>query len=69
MNFTNGIILFRFYFLGGFVPRDPTLDGPFFESKYNNIYQPNNNAEMPAEQVSLPSITEPPKLVESGNLY
>lgn len=60
-----------FYFKGGFVPRDPILDGPFFESKYSSInYHPNRNPipeTQPEPQVSLPSITESPKIVENGN--
>ena len=57
---------------GGFVPRDPTLDGPFFESKYDGgVYHrrptDENVVEMHSEaQITLPSITEPPKIVENG---
>ena len=57
---------------GGFVPRDPTLDGPYFESSFNSVYHhqvPANTDTVSVGQASLPSITEPPKIVENGRLY
>jgi hypothetical protein len=58
-------------FVGGFVPRDPTLDGPYFESSFNSVYhhQTTDNSDIVSEeQAPLPSITEPSKIVENGKL-
>lgn len=55
------------------MPRDPILDGPFFESKYSSInYHTNRNPSPetePEPQVSLPSITESAKIVENGKFF
>lgn len=59
-------------YVGGFVPRDPTLDGPYFESNFNSVYhhQTTDNVDSASlEHAPLPSITEPPKIVENGEYF
>ncbi|KAL1140479.1 hypothetical protein AAG570_000411 [Ranatra chinensis] len=52
---------------GGFMPRDPTIDGPFYESKYDPSYSTSHSGvsqEITSETI-LPPITEPPKHYEN----
>lgn len=53
---------------GGFVPKEPLLDGPFYESKYDTVYHSSGAALGSANLGSLPAITEPFKTAEEGEL-
>lgn len=58
---------FKFYIPGGFVPREPVIDGPFYESKFGKPFSNHNKAHDHMSNAQLPPITEPPKLFEEGN--
>lgn len=51
---------------GGFVPRDPVIDGPFYESKFEKPFNQNEAQVEFTSETLLPPITEPPKLFEEG---
>ncbi|XP_014281973.2 uncharacterized protein [Halyomorpha halys] len=53
---------------GGFLPRDPIIDGPFYETKFEKPFINGNGdqIELTSETLQLPPITEPPKLFEEG---
>lgn len=51
------------------MPREPLLDGPFYESKYDAPYHTtgiNGIAVDITSETILPSITEQPKIHEDG---
>jgi hypothetical protein len=45
---------------GGFVPKEPLLDGPFYESKYDTVYHSSGTALASGSLGHLPAITKPP---------
>ncbi|XP_024082879.1 uncharacterized protein LOC106664958 isoform X2 [Cimex lectularius] len=52
---------------GGFLPRDPMIDGPFYESKFEGPFVGSSNVQSEhTSETNLPLITEPPKLFEEG---
>ncbi|KAK9497001.1 hypothetical protein O3M35_012798 [Rhynocoris fuscipes] len=56
---------------GGFMPRDPIIDGPFYETKFEEPFTAGNPGvllEHTSESL-FPPITEPPKLFEEGKCH
>ncbi|XP_073984310.1 uncharacterized protein isoform X3 [Rhodnius prolixus] len=53
---------------GGFMPRDPIIDGPFYETKFDEPFTSGNPGILleHTSETLLPPITEPPKLFEEA---
>lgn len=50
------------------MPRDPIIDGPFYETKFDEPFTSGNPGILleHTSETLLPPITEPPKLFEEG---